>query len=202
MPLNLLAIDVGKYSFHIFGIDEDGLVIPRKVSRAKLVDTVDRPDPKIVAMEACGNAHHWGRLFQAAGRTVLRQALQARLQKRCTDAQAIFEAADRPTMRFVPVKTLECQDLQALHRVGDRLVSQGATRFTALVSQAIDGAALSELTRELSFDLVDQLNDVIVGFARSMHTLLQSAARTKRAAALWDAWGWTYRGQSTGRGNR
>src|SRR4029077_561503 len=91
------------------------------------------------------------------------------------------EAADRPTMRFVPVKSLECQDLQALHRVRDRLVHnrtslinhtrgllaeygvvlpQGATRFTALVSQAIDGAALSELTRELFFDLVDQLNDV------------------------------------------
>jgi transposase len=187
MPLNLLAIDVGKYSFHVFGIDEDGLVISRKVSRAKLVDTVNRLDPKIVAMEACGSAHHWGRLFQAAGRTV--RLINAYFVKPfvrgskndATDAQAIFEAADRPTMRFVPVKSLECQDLQALHRVRDRLVHnrtslinhtrgllaeygvvlpQGATRFTALVSQAIDGAALSELTRELFFDLVDQLNDV------------------------------------------
>ena len=70
MPLNLLVIDVGKYSFHVFGIDEDGLVISRKVSRAKLVETVNRLDPKIVAMEACGSAHHWGRLFHAAGRTV------------------------------------------------------------------------------------------------------------------------------------
>jgi transposase len=169
--LNLLAIDVGKYSFHVFGIDEDGLVISRKVSRAKLVETVNhvnRLDPKIVAMEACGSAHHWGRLFQAAGRTV--RLIKAYFVKPfvrgskndATDAQAIFEAADRPTMRFVPVKSLECQDLQALHRVRDRLVHnrtslinhtrdllaeygvvlpQGATRFTALVSQAIDGAA-------------------------------------------------------------
>ena len=65
MALNTLAIDIGKHSFHVFGID-DGVVISRKVSRAKLAATVERLDPKIVAMEACGSAHHWGRLFQAA----------------------------------------------------------------------------------------------------------------------------------------
>ena len=67
MALNTLAIDIGKHSFHVFGIDDDGVVISRKVSRAKLAATVECLDPKIVAMEACGSAHHGGRLFQAAG---------------------------------------------------------------------------------------------------------------------------------------
>ena len=70
MALNTLAINIGKHSFHLFGIDDDGVVVSRKVSRLKLVATVDGLDPTIIAMEACGSAHHWGRLFQAAGRAV------------------------------------------------------------------------------------------------------------------------------------
>jgi transposase len=128
MALNTLAIDIGKQSFHVFGIDDDGVIVSRKVSRSKLATTVERLDPKIVAMEACGSAHHWGRLFQAAGRAVrLINAYFVKLFVRgskndASDAQAIFEAASRPTMRFVPVKSLEYQDLQSLHRIRDRLV--------------------------------------------------------------------------------
>ena len=128
MALHTLAIDIGKHSFHVFGIDDDGVVVSRKVSRSKLVATVDCLDPKIVAMEACGSAHHWGRLFEATGRAVrlinpyfVRPFLRGS-KNDATDAEAIFEAAGRPTMRFVPVKSVECQDLQALHRIRDRLV--------------------------------------------------------------------------------
>src|SRR3954464_4756310 len=70
MALNTLAIDIGKHSFHLFGIDDDGVIVSRKVSRLKLVATIDRLDPKIIAMEACGSAHHWGRMFEEAGRMV------------------------------------------------------------------------------------------------------------------------------------
>jgi hypothetical protein len=79
-------------------------------------------------MEACGSAHHWGRMFQEAGRMVrlinpyfVRPFVRGS-KNDATDAQAIFEAAGRPTMHFVPVKSLECQDLQSLHRIRDRLV--------------------------------------------------------------------------------
>jgi transposase len=183
MALNTLAIDIGKQSFHIFGIDDDGVMVSRKVSRGKLVTTVDRLDPRVIAMEACGSAHHWGRLFQAEGRAV--RLINAYFVKPfargskndATDAQAIFEAAGRPTMRFVPVKSLECQDLQSLHRIRDRLVHnrtslinhtrgllaeygvvlpQGAKRFTVQVSQAVSEAELSDLARELFDELLDQ----------------------------------------------
>ena len=100
MALNTLAIDIGKHSFHLFGIDDDGVVVSRKVSWLKLVATVDGLDPTLIAMEACGSAHHGGRMFQAAGRTVrLINAYFVRPFVRgskndATDAQAIFEAAD------------------------------------------------------------------------------------------------------------
>jgi transposase len=187
MALDTLAIDIGKHSFHVFGIDDDGVVVSHKISRAKLVATIDRFNPRVVAMEACGSAHHWGRLFQAAGRTV--RLINAYFVKPfvrgskndATDAQAIFEAAGRPTMRFVPVKSVECQDLQALHRIRDRLVHsrtslinhtrgllaeygvvlpQGARRFTAQVGQVVAEADLSDLARELFSELLDQLGDV------------------------------------------
>ena len=70
MSLELLAVDLAKQSFHVHGIDPDGIIISRKVSRAKLLDLIGHLDPKIVAMEACASAHHWGRQFMALGRQV------------------------------------------------------------------------------------------------------------------------------------
>ena len=68
--MQMLAIDLGKRSFHIHGVDADGVVVSRKVSRAKLLATVEALAPTTVAMEAGASAHHWGRMFQAAGRQV------------------------------------------------------------------------------------------------------------------------------------
>lgn len=104
-----------------------------------------------------------------------------------TDAQAIFEAAGRPTMRIVPVKSVACQDLQSLHRIRDRLVHnrtslinhtrgllaeygvvlpQGAKRFTVQVGDTIAEAELSDLARDLFFELLEQLTDVDRRIAR------------------------------------
>ena len=86
MALNALAIDIGKHSFHLFGIDDDGVMVSRTVSRLKLVTTVERLDPKIIAMEACGSAHHWERMFQAAGRNVCRAS---NCRNRCLDENGV-----------------------------------------------------------------------------------------------------------------
>lgn len=58
--MHMLAIDLGKQSFHIYRITDDGEVVSRKVGRAKLVDAVTRLRPQLVAMEACASSHHWG----------------------------------------------------------------------------------------------------------------------------------------------
>ena len=109
----LLAIDLGKRSFHIFGVDQDGVIISRKVSSAKLCETIENLNPTTVAMEACASSHFWGRRFRAAGRCV--RLINPRFVKAfvkgskndATDAEAIYEATTRPTMRFVPVKSVE-----------------------------------------------------------------------------------------------
>jgi len=130
MSLELLAIDLGKRSFHLYGIDTDGVILSRKVSRAKLAEVVSNLAPTAIAMEACASAHHWGRCWLAAGREV--RLINPRFVKPfvkgskndAVDAEAIFEAAMRPTMRFVPVKSTDQQDLQSLHRARDRLIRE------------------------------------------------------------------------------
>ena len=109
MALELLAIDLGKRSFHLYGIDTDGVILSQKVSRAKLAEVVANLAPTVIAMEACASAHHWGRCWLAAGSKV--RLINPRFVKPfvkgskndAVDAEAIFEAAMRPTMRFVPV---------------------------------------------------------------------------------------------------
>ena len=169
MALELLAIDLGKRAFHIYGIDTDGVILSRKVSRAKLAEVVGNLAPTAIAMEACASAHYWGRCWLAAGRQV--RLINPRFvrpfvkgsKNDAVDAEAIFEAAMRPTMRFVPVKSTDQQDLQSLHRARDRLICQrtalinhtrgllaeygvvlpqGPRRFMAQAPTAIAGADL------------------------------------------------------------
>src|SRR5215472_8816062 len=130
LTLELLAIDLGKRSFHLYGIDTDGVILSRKVSRAKLAEVVGDLATTAIAMEACASAHYWARCWLAAGREV--RLINPRFVKPfvkgskndAVDAEAIFEAALRPTMRFVPVKSTDQQDLQSLHRDRDRLICQ------------------------------------------------------------------------------
>lgn len=187
MALELLAIDLGKRSFHLFGIDSDGVILSRKVSRTKLAEAVGELAPQVIAMEACASAHYWARCWLAAGHQV--RLINPRFVKPfvkgskndAVDAEAIFEAAMRPTMRFVPVKSPDQQDLQSLHRARDRLICQrtalinhtrgllaeygivlpqGPWRFTSQAPAAIADADLSELAREIFGELLDQLSDL------------------------------------------
>src|SRR3954453_3833410 len=67
MAFDLLAIDLGKRSFHLYGIDTDGVIFSQKVGRAKLAEVVANLAPKAIAMEACASAHYWARCWLAAG---------------------------------------------------------------------------------------------------------------------------------------
>ncbi|WP_191321545.1 IS110 family transposase [Camelimonas fluminis] len=191
--MNLLAIDLGKQSFHLHGIDTNGVIVSRKVSRTKLTEIVNELAPETIAMEACASAHHWGRLFTTAGREV--RLINPRFVKPfvrgskndAVDAEAIYEAATRPTMRFVPVKSTDQQDLQSLHRIRERLIvqrtslinhtrgllaeygivlPQGAWRFAAQAPTAIEHNCLSDLGRELFEELLDQLRDANARIAK------------------------------------
>lgn len=133
----VIGIDLGKNSCSLAGMGPDGRVVfRRRASRAGAVALVRKHPGSVVAMEACCGAHHLGRVFSGAGHEVRLMSPEyvlpyVKAQKNDDrDAEAIAEAATRPTMRFVPVKSQEQSDLQSLHRARERLVGER----TALVN--------------------------------------------------------------------
>ena len=129
MSIVVLGIDLGKNSCGLVGFDgSGGVVMRRRLRRVLVEDFVGGLPVCIVAMEACRGAHHLGRVFAAQGDEVrlmspeyVRPYVKARKNEE-RDAEAIAEAATRPTMRFVPVKSQRQSDIQSPHRARERLV--------------------------------------------------------------------------------
>src|SRR3979409_923142 len=127
----VIGIDIGKNSFHVVGLDKRGAIVLRqKWSRGQIATRLVNMAPSLIGMEACCGAHHLSRKLKALGHDArLMPAKYVRPYSRgqkndFRDAEAIAEAVQRPTMKFVATKTAEQLDLQALHRVRERLVSQ------------------------------------------------------------------------------
>ena len=127
----VIGIDIGKNSFHVVGLDRKGAIVLRqKWSRGQVGERLANMPPCLIGMEACVGAHHLSRKLKALGHDPrLMPAKYVRPYSKgqkndFRDAEAIAEAVQRPTMKFVPTKTAERLDLQALHRVRERLVSQ------------------------------------------------------------------------------
>jgi len=127
----VVGIDIGKNSFHIVGHDERGAIVLRqKWSRGQVEARFANMPPCLIGMEACVGAHHLSRKLRAQGHDArLMPAKYVRPYSKgqkndFRDAEAIAEAVQRPTMKFVATKTADQLDLQALHRVRERLISQ------------------------------------------------------------------------------
>ena len=138
MRIAVLGIDLGKNVCSVVGLDDGGtVVLRRRTRRDTLIALVGKMPPCVVAMEACCGAHHLGRLFAAHGHDVRLMSPEyvrpyVKAQKNDDrDAEGIAEAATRPTMRFVEVKSEAQLDMQTLHRSRDRLVGER----TALINQ-------------------------------------------------------------------
>jgi transposase len=134
----VIGIDIGKNSFHFVGHDRRGAIVLRqKWSRGQVETRLANLPPCLIGMEACVGAHHLSRKLQLLGHDArLMPAKYVRPYSKgqkndFRDAEAIAEAVQRPTMKFVATKTAEQLDLQALHRVRERLVSQR----TAIINQ-------------------------------------------------------------------
>ncbi len=133
MKLSHVGVDLAKNVFQLHGIDRHGQAVWRRRLRRRqwlkvLLETVE--PGCIIGMEACSSAHHWARQLQANGydvRLVAPQFVKPFVKSNKNDrndAEAICEAITRPHMRFVPVKSVEQQDIQALHRVRCTVMSQ------------------------------------------------------------------------------
>jgi transposase len=184
--ISVLGIDIAKLVFHVVGMDDAGHVVLRKrIARSELLHFIATLPPALIGMEACGSAHYWARRFREHGhdvRLIAPQFVKAYVKSPkndARDAEAICEAVTRPTMRFVPIKRVEQQDLQALHRVRERLVKartalvneirgllheygivlpQGITKFRALIVDKLqeEQAKLTTLSAALFWQLYNE----------------------------------------------
>lgn len=138
MELHAIGIDLGKTVFHLVGLDSSGNVIGRKrCSRTQLLKYTANLQVQRIGMEACSGSHFLARALREQGhaaRLIPAQYVKPYVKTNKSDyidAEAIAEAVQRPTMRFVPIKTEEQLDLQTVHRVRERWVM----RRTAVVNQ-------------------------------------------------------------------
>jgi transposase len=178
-----VGIDLAKNVFSLHGVDSAGrTVLRRTVRRDRFAETVAALPPCLIGMEACSGAHEWGRRFEQYGHAVKLMAPKFVAPYRKSDkndgndAEAVCEAVTRPSMRFVPVKSIEQQALLALHRVRQGFVVERtaiinrlrgllaefgvvlALRSVTVRRQAAQAAErLPELARRAIGDLLEQL---------------------------------------------
>jgi transposase len=144
MSISMIGLDTSKSVFPIHGVNETGKAeLKRKVRRSELIAFFETQPRCTVVMEACGAAHHWARILSGLGHTVKLLAPEAvkpfvkkGKKNDAADAAAICEAAVRPDVKFVPVKTVAQQGILALHTARSLLVKQHT-----MLANAIRGLA-------------------------------------------------------------
>ncbi len=139
MNIKRIGIDLAKQVFQLHGVDgQEKVVLRKQLRRAQLLDYFKKLPPCLVGMEACGGAHYWARELQKLGHTVKLMAPQfvkpyVKSNKNdANDAEAICEAVARPNMRFVAIKTIAQQDIQAIHRIRSELVQQRTAKVNQI----------------------------------------------------------------------
>ena len=194
--VTIIGVDLAKRVFQVHGATADGSVVFRKkLSRAQVLPFLEHQPRCIVAMEACATAHHWGRQIEELGHEVRLIAPHyvkpfVKRQKNDTaDAEAIVEAATRPTMRFVALKSKESQARAVLFRSRDLLVRQRAQLITSLRSHLAEYGLVvargKEQIRHLARAVEDPETDLpeIVRMTSRMY-LEQIAALTGKIVEL------------------
>jgi transposase len=179
MKVTTIGLDLAKSVFQVHGVDERGQVVLRKKLKRTQVGPCFATLPScVVGMEACGSAHFWARKLSELGHTVKLMAPQfvkpyVKSNKNdARDAEAICEAVSRPTMRFVPVKSVEQQAVLSLHRARQGLVqarTAQANQIRGLLAEfgLVMPKSMSALTEQLPAILEDAEN----GLPDSMRAL-------------------------------
>jgi len=131
MKIHSIGIDLGKTTFHLVALGEHGkILLKKKLSRKQLLALTANLPASRIGLEACSGSHFLARALREQGhdaRLIPAQFVKPFLKSNKNDfldAEAIAEAVERENMRFVPIKTDDQLDLQALHRVRERLVSR------------------------------------------------------------------------------
>ena len=170
MHITTVGIDLAKQVFAVHGVDQHGKVVLKKILRREQMMTFfTKLNTCVVAMEACGSSHYWARRLAALGHTVKLIAPQfvkpyVKGNKHdAADAAAICEAASRPSMRFVAVKSPESQAVLALHRVRDGFIktrTAQANQLRGLLAEfgLIVPQGMARLIQEVKGMIADDAN--------------------------------------------
>jgi transposase len=155
MKLSRIGIDLAKNVFQLHGVDRRGKAVwKRRLKRDQWLKAVlDRAEPGCeIGMEACGGAHHWARELEARGysvRLIAPQFVKPYLKSNkndANDAEAICEAMSRPNMRFVTVKSIDQQDIQATHRIRSELMTQRIAKANQIRGLVAEYGLVAPLT--------------------------------------------------------
>lgn len=146
--ISILDVDFDKGSFQVCGVAADGAVVfNRSVSRPRLCQLLAQQAHCVLAMEACATSHHWGRVAQSHGHEVrlipavyVKQFVKRQKNDRA-DVEAIAEAASRPSMRFVAVKSAEKQGRAVAFRTHQCYVRQRTQLIYALRGHLVEAFA-------------------------------------------------------------
>lgn len=166
-----VGIDLAKRVFQVCRIQGSHMVTNKSLKRNELLDYMRRQPPCRVFMEACGGAHYWARQLQGQGHEVkiISPQFVTPLRKGHktdrNDALAIAEAGGRPSMRFVPHKSVAQQDIQSLHRIRERLVKQRTQLLNQLHGLLLEygiasGRGQRSLRQTLALALEDAENEL------------------------------------------
>ena len=213
MNITTVGSDLAKNVFSVHGVDAHGKIVLKKtVSRSKLLECFANLPLCRVAMEACSGAHHWARRLSAMGHDARIIAPRFVIPYRksgkndSNDSEAICEAASRPAMRFVPVKSSEQQAVLCLHRIRSERVAERTAQLNQIrgllsefglimpkgrypaqhhIPDILEDAenGLPGLTRRLLFDVYQrilQLNQQILAYDRELEQLARHSHAAQR----------------------
>src|SRR6202045_1166563 len=185
MQIRSVGIDLGKTTFHLVALSATGTVLLRKkFTQKQLITFTANLQTSLIGMEACSGAHFLGRTLREQGHDV--KLIPAQFVKPFVksnkndflDAEAIAEAVDRQNMRFVPIKRDDQLDLQALHRVRDRLIDRRTSVINQLraflLERGIVFAKSPIRLREALPEVLENVNENLTPRMRNLVALLWS----------------------------
>jgi transposase len=180
--ITTIGLDLAKSVFQAHGVDENGgAVLAKRLHRKQMLPFFSKLPPCLIGVEACGTAHYWARTLAAMGHEVRLippsyvKAYVKRGKSDALDAEAICEAVQRPTMRFVPVKTVEQQGILMTHRARSLLVRQRTMLANALRAHLAElgfvaNPGIANLIKLAEQSLADK--DAMPSYARSALEIL------------------------------
>lgn len=196
--ISVVGIDLGKNTFHLHGVNASGAVLLRKqVARVALIRLMSNLPSCLIGMEACGGSHDWARRLQAMGHDVRLMGAQfvkpyVKSNKNdFMDAEAICEAVQRPNMRFVPIKGIEQQDVQSIHRARSLAVSHRtaqANQIRGLLTEygIVLPQGMASLRGRLPEILADADNELTPMFRELLCQLMEEVRRLDERVAGYD----------------